>query len=282
MENILSEFENEEIEKIKNELAETVQTKRQGIFMLITAAVLGSIPWVGSFLSASLSFKESKGQTKINQLHEQWFLEHQKKLKELFLTLANILKRLDEFPEEINTRLESEEYLTIVRKAFRIWDNSDTHEKKEIIRKLISNAGAYTLVDDDLIRLFLNWISYYHEVHFAVIRAIYQNEGITRFQIWQELNGREVREDSMEADVFKLLIRDLSMGSVIRQHREIDYAGNYIKKPAVKKNPYSSNTLKSAFDNAERYELTELGKQFVHYTMNDLVSRVEEPKNENG
>ena len=192
----------------------------------------------------------------------------------MFETIVSILKRLDEFPEEINARLESEEYLNIIRKSFRIWDNADTYEKKEIIRKLISNAGAYTLVDDDLIRLFLNWISYYHEVHFAVIKSIHQNEGITRYKIWQQLNGREVREDSMEADVFKLLIRDLSMGGVIRQHREVDYSGNYLKKPSVKKNPYSSNTMKSAFDNSERYELTDLGKQFVHYTMSDLVQRV--------
>jgi hypothetical protein len=29
-----------------------------------------------------------------------------------------------------------------------------------------------------------------------------------------------------------------------------------------------------AFDEAEPYELTELGAQFVHYTMNDVVQRV--------
>jgi hypothetical protein len=264
----------DEIERIKAELAKTVQTKRERIFMLIMGAVLGSIPWVGGFLSASLSFKASEGQVKNNQLYEQWFEEHETKMKELFATLATVIKRLDEFPEEINARLESEEYLTIVRKSFRIWVNSDTQEKKEIIRRLVSNAGAYTLVDDDLIRLFLNWISYYHEVHFAVIRAVYQNEGITRHNIWQQLNGREVREDSMEADVFKLLIRDLSMGGVIRQHKEVDYSGNYIKKTPAKKGTSSSNIMKSAFDDKERYELTELGKKFVHYTMSDLVPRV--------
>jgi len=272
---------NDEIEKIKAELAKNFQSKRERIFLLIMSAVLGSIPWVGGFLSASINFKSSEGQAKNNQLYEQWLEEHEKKMKELFGTLANILKRLDEFPEEINARLESEEYLNILRKAFRIWDNADTLEKKEIIRRLVSNAGAYTLVDDDLIRLFLNWINYYHEVHFAVIKAIYHNEGITRYQMWQQLNGREVREDSMEADVFKLLIRDLSTGGVIRQHREVDYSGNYIKKTPVKRNAFSSNKMKSAFDDGERYELTELGKQFVHYTMNDLVPRVGDTNNEN-
>ena len=32
--------------------------------------------------------------------------------------------------------------------------------------------------------------------------------------------------------------------------------------------------MKSAFDDKEQYVLTELGKQFVHYTMDELVSRI--------
>jgi hypothetical protein len=30
----------------------------------------------------------------------------------------------------------------------------------------------------------------------------------------------------------------------------------------------------SAFDNNERYELTELGKQFVHYAMTEIVAKI--------
>ena len=33
--------------------------------------------------------------------------------------------------------------------------------------------------------------------------------------------------------------------------------------------------MKSAFDNSEQYELTELGKQFVHYVLTDVVTRLE-------
>jgi hypothetical protein len=35
-----------------------------------------------------------------------------------------------------------------------------------------------------------------------------------------------------------------------------------------------SNTMKSAFDDENGYELTELGQQFVHYKMNELVPRI--------
>jgi hypothetical protein len=61
------------------------------------------------------------------------------------------------------------------------------------------------------------------------------------------------------------------MGGVIRQHREKDYYGNFIKKqtkPAPK--GQGSKTMVSAFDTSEGYELTELGKQFVHYAMQEL------------
>ena len=61
---------------------------------------------------------------------------------------------------------------------------------------------------------------------------------------------------------------------MIRQQREKDFMGNYIKKNPAKKSTSSSNTYKSAFDSEEGYELTELGKQFVHYTMSELVARI--------
>ena len=37
-------------------------------------------------------------------------------------------------------------------------------------------AGAITLAQDDLVRLFLEWIEKYHEFHFAVIQEIYKNQ----------------------------------------------------------------------------------------------------------
>lgn len=269
------EHADKEIEKIKEELAKSFASDRQQVFMLIVGAVLGAIPWIGGLINADLNFKALSEQAHSNQLLQQWLEEHEKKMKELFTTIVHILQRLDEFPKEINNRLQSEEYLTLVRKAFRIWDNADTFEKKEIIRKLITNAGAHALIDDDLIRLFLDWISSYHEIHFAVIKSIYHREGITRGEMWQELNGKSVREDSMEADVFKLLIRDLSTGGVIRQLRQKDFLGNYIKKPA-RKGLAPTNTYKSAFDESEGYELTELGKRFVHYAMSEVVPRIAE------
>ncbi len=260
-------------EEIKKALENSFESKRKRIFSKIFSAALGSVPWVGGFLSAMADFKSEEGQVKNNELYKRWLAEHTNKIKLLGETLIDVVKKIDEFNDDINERLESEEYLQIIRKSFRSWDNSDTNEKRELIRKLLINSGTQNLVPDDLIRLFIDWINLYHEIHFSVIKVIFQNQGVTRHDIWQQVSGKNVREDSMEADLFKLLIRDLSTGSVIRQYRPTDYYGNFLKSSKRKKSV--SGTLTSAFDNEDSYELTELGKQFVHYTMNEVVRKIE-------
>jgi hypothetical protein len=205
-------------------------------------------------------------------LQSQWLEEHRKKFKELTEDIAEIINRLQSTKAEIEDRLESEEYLVLVRKAFHTWDQADTAEKRAHIKRLIANAGASTLCPDDLIRLFLDWLALYHEAHFLVIREIYKAPGVTRADIWQAIHGDFPREDSAEADLFKLLIRDLSTGSVIRQHREANYHGQFVKKSLTKRP--SSGVLKSAFDDEEGYELTALGRQFVHYVFTEVVPKI--------
>jgi hypothetical protein len=130
--------------------------------------------------------------------------------------------------------------------------------------------------------MFIDWIAQYSELHFSVIGLIYNSNGISRGQVWQKLGKGSVREDSADADLYKLLFRDLSTGSVIRQHRPTDYAGNFLAKQPSRKNAgAASGTLKSAFDEDELYVLTDLGNQFVHYAMSDLPPRISYKFNSN-
>ena len=84
------------------------------------------------------------------------------------------------------------------------------------------------------------------------------------------------RDDSAEADLYRMLIRDLSIGGVIRQPRESDYRGRFMKKTRPPRRTAASTTMESAFEDSKQYVLTELGSQFVHYTMTELVARLEE------
>jgi hypothetical protein len=231
---------------------------------------------VGGVLSAAAALDAEAEQGRVNKLHREWLEEHRRKLGELAEDLNEIMQRVEQIGPGAETRLESELYLGVVRKGFRAWDSADTREKREYIRRLLSNAAGTALCSDDVVRLFLEWISYYHEIHFAAVRIIYKTPGSTRAEIWGQLYGGRVREDSAEADLFRLVIHNLSTGRVIRQHRETTRDGAFLRKPRqhVPKG-HASPVMKSSFDDTENYELTELGKQFVHYVMTDVVPRIE-------
>lgn len=261
-----------DIEKISKELQSYASTKRQRILSKLAEAALGSIPWVGGFMAAMTSFRAGEQQAETNSLQKQWLEEHAKKIQELAATISLIMDRFDVFGEVVRERIESKEYIQIIRKGFSDWDSASTDQKRHLVIRLITNAGISQLCSDDVIRLFQDWLVLYHEIHFSVIACVFKNPGWTRGQIWREIRGSFPREDSAEADLFKLLIRDLSTGGIIRQRRETDYAGNYLKKTPAKGT--KSPNLKSAFDYDEPYELTDLGRQFIHYTMEELVPRL--------
>jgi hypothetical protein len=103
----------------------------------------------------------------------------------------------------IDDRIESPEYLGLVRKAFREWDQADTQEKRELIVQLITHAAASTRIcSDDILRLFLDWIEQYHEAHFAVIREIYKNPSPTRYDIWVAVYGKKYLEMTRQRRIY--------------------------------------------------------------------------------
>jgi hypothetical protein len=262
-----------EIEKIKEELSQVAPTTKKRALEKFGLAALGSIPWVGGFISAAASMKTEESTLKTDSLQTRWLEEHETKMQILGETLTEISESFERLGESVDERIQSEEYLDLVRKSFRTWDAADTGEKRKYIANLISNASSTQICSDDVVRLFIDWLAGYHESHFAVIREIYKTPGVTRHDIWSAINGVVPREDSAEADLYKLLIRDLSTGGVIRQARDTTHDGQFLKrKPAPKRS--SSRTTESAFESSKPYMLTELGKQFVHYTMNDVVTRI--------
>lgn len=266
--------EDKALVEIQAALAKTsVSTKRKVVEKFVLAA-LGSIPWVGGFISAAASIKVDQRNSEKDNLQIRWLEEHAKKMRNLVGALGDVVGRLDNLGETIDERIQSEEYLSLVRSAFRTWDRAETEDKRKYIANLVANAAGTRLCTDDIIRLFIDWLNLYHEVHFAVMREIYKNPGATRFEIWEALYGTPSREDSAEADLYRLLIRDLSTGGVIRQERDTTTDGRFLRKRPVRNRKLSGGTMESAFEDSKPYELTELGKQFVHYTMNEVVQRI--------
>jgi len=237
-------------------------------------ACLGGMPVIGGAFGAGAGAWSEAEQARFNKIFASWLKLQEDEIKEIGRTLMEVMMRVDKTDEKVQERIESQEYLKLIKKCFRDWSAAESEEKRVLIRNLLSNAaGREQLCGDNIIRLFVEWIDRYAEPHFAIIKLVYQQPGITRYEMWQKIHGAEVREDSAEADLFKLLIHDLSLGRVIRQHRETDYNGRFVKQRAKKA---SSHYVTSAFEDEKEYELTDLGRWFVHYTMNELVPKIEQ------
>jgi hypothetical protein len=262
------------LESVRGELTQAGPTRWQRAKEKLIMAAVGAIPWVGGFIAAAKSIHDEEKADQADRLQTQWLEEHQSKIGYLHETLDGVSDRIEKLGPQVEERIQSPEYLGLVRQAFRTWDNAETQEKRELVGKFLGNAAGSRQVSDDVLRLFLNWVALYHEAHFAVIRHIFKNPGSTRLEIWTELYGNTPREDSAEADLFKLLIRDLSTGSVIRIARDTNDAGQYLRKRAPRTRAPASSTVESAFEDTKPYVLTGMGEQFVHYTMNEIVGRL--------
>ena len=239
--------------------------------------IASATPFVGGLFSAAAGQWSEREQGRINEFLQGCIEMLEDELREKHDTIAGIMSRLDLQDERISNRIHSDEFQSLLKKAFRNWAGTESKKKQEYIRNILTNAAAETLTSDDVVSLFVDWLQNYSEFHFAVIGEIYKNPGATRLQIWRNLGKGQPREDSAEADLYKLLFRDLSTGGVIRQHRETDYAGNFVAKKRSKpaRGGGDRGRLKSAFDDAEPYELTALGRQFVHYAMTELTVKIE-------
>jgi len=237
----------------------------------------GLVPFAGGLLSAAAGAWSENEQGKVNSFLQEWLRMLKDEIKEKEITILEIVARLDMHDEEIANRMKSDEYQSLLRKTFREWSGAESEEKRQYIRNILANAAATSVASDDVIRLFIDWLKNYSELHFHVIGAIYNSSGISRGETWIKIGKEAVREDSADADLYKLLFRDLSTGSIIRQHKEKTFDGRFLKEMPQRKPKgiSTSREMKSAFDTEEQYELTELGSQFVHYAMTDLPLKIE-------
>lgn len=268
--------DDEEKDKIKKELKKAISGgvgPKAARFAL--AALSGLIPFAGGAIGGAAGAWSEKESDYFKKILAKWLELQEEEIKEIGITLYEVMLRVDQNNEDIQKRIESPEYLKLIKKSFRDWSAAESEDKRILIRNLLVNAASSKISSDDIVRLFIEWIEKYSESHFTVIKEIFTNNGITRHQMWKNINGSSAREDSPEADLFKLIIHDLSVGHVARQFRETDYHGNFIAPPRKKSRKGTGQSYTSAFDDEKQYVLTELGKQFVHYTMNEIVVKIE-------
>jgi hypothetical protein len=244
----------------------------------VLAVIGGAVPFAGGLFSAAAGAWSEHEQQRVNEFFKHWLQMLKDEIKEKEKTILEIMARLDMHDEDIGKRMESPEYQSLLKKTFREWSGAESEEKRVYIRNILANAAATDYVSYDVVRLFVDWLKQYSELHFHVVSAVYNSNGIGRGAIWRKVGKGPVREDSPDAGLYRLLIRDLNMGGIIRQHREKDSEGNFYGKApqrGTRSTQGGPKPMQSAFDDTDLYELSELGQQFVHYAMTDLPLKIE-------
>src|SRR5580692_309709 len=99
------------VERLRSELQKTRPSRKRRAIEKFFLAALGSIPWVGGFLSAAAAFKVEETALRASSLQVEWLEEHQEKLHKLQETLAEIQQRFDALGSAIEERIQSTEYL---------------------------------------------------------------------------------------------------------------------------------------------------------------------------
>ncbi len=269
------------VEAIQADLTKLRASRQRQLTEKLVLAAVGSLPWVGAVAGALLGYKIDRRKSTTDELHSRWLEEHGRRLDELARDLLVITRQIASLGPRIDERIKSERYLALVRRAFRAWDRADSREKREYLRALLASAASTRVCSDDVVRLFVDWIDQYDEAHFALVRSVRERPGSTRAEMWARTYGQPVREDSAEADLFRLLVRDLTVGGVIRQERPTTADGRFVRKRAPRNRtpapppppttttppPPPPDTLDTAFEDTKPYRLTALGEQFVSYVM---------------
>lgn len=243
----------------------------------IAIAAMGAIPWVGGVAAAVATLKLEEVQLQTNELLKNWLSAHEQRLGQLERDVCWLIDRIDVLGQQAFERAESERYLALVHKGFQAWDRADTDEKRRHLGNLLANAAGTQMCPDDLVRLFIDWIDRYHESHFRIIRYVYQNPGATKYEIGIELFGEALpADDSAEADLFRELYRELNIGGIVRQARESE-DGRFLRNAPPRRAPRGSASrfIESSFENTKSQVLSDLGSQFVHYVMDEVVPRIE-------
>lgn len=264
--------------KISNKKSTEMKLDRRA--QKVLGYLSGIPPTEEEVLTEIISVSE-EGKTEFDRLLTIWIKLQEAEIKEIGRTLLEVIQRLKLSSRGVKERIESQEYLSLVRKSFRNWAAAESEERRVLIRNLLVNAARRTTIPDNVLSMFIDWFNNYSDGHFRVIREIFSAlpDGLTRREMWEHINpGRELpAEDSAEADMFKMLILDLTTGYVIRQPREKDFYGNFVRaKSTPRASPSDTTQRTSAFESGKKYVLTELGKQFVVYAMEETPPEAEE------
>jgi len=118
----------------------------------------GALPGVGGLVAGAAGAWSEKEQARFNRIFTTWLKLQEDEIKEIGQTIMEIMVRLDLNDPRIQARVESPEYLALLKKSFRDWSAAESEVKRRLIRDLLANAAATQVGSDDVVRMFIQWI----------------------------------------------------------------------------------------------------------------------------
>lgn len=155
----------------KDNLSKSSKVEKVGKFI---ADVATTAPYVGGLIAAVKGAYQDHQQEKANNFIHNWISMIQDEMKEKQQTIIEIMARIDLQDEQIGQKVSSSEFQSLSKKAFRDWGAAESEDKRVYIRNILSNTAAdkSNAYSYDVIRMFLDWIKTYSDLHFNVVKII--------------------------------------------------------------------------------------------------------------
>lgn len=169
-----------------NSSLKSSDTDSQKMARAILNVVAGAVPLVGGVLASISAAWSEHDQDRVNDFlrYRQQLLENE--IKEQLQTINEIMQRLEKIHGDVSERIKSSEFQSLVEKSFRNWSDINTQAKREYIRNILVNAASTNISSDEVVRLFIEWLYRYSDLHFQVIACIYRHpNGISRGEVWR-------------------------------------------------------------------------------------------------
>jgi hypothetical protein len=96
-------------------------------------ACLGAIPGVGGAIAGIAGSWSEREQADFNRIFSAWLKLQEDEIREIGMTIFEVMNRLDQNDDEIRKRIESPEYLKLVKKCFRDWSAAEVRPFNRLV-----------------------------------------------------------------------------------------------------------------------------------------------------
>src|SRR5258708_6525909 len=147
----------QDIGNIKEEMKQALTRGYGPKVARFALALLGGVPFVGgAFRGAARAWSDAE-QAYYNKGTANWLKLQQDEMQEIGIAIAEVVRRRDLNDEETQKRIESPEYLSLIKKCFRDWSAAESEEKRVYVRNLLTTAATSRICTDDVVRMFIQW-----------------------------------------------------------------------------------------------------------------------------